>query len=45
MKRQQHHIPRPSYIDPDTQIVYEVNDADLEGFLTKQSMWLKVRNK
>jgi hypothetical protein len=41
MRRQPHPVPRPPYIDPDNQIVYDVNDADLEGFLTKQSMWLK----
>mmetsp|Transcript_22517 Transcript_22517/g.31755 ORF Transcript_22517/g.31755 Transcript_22517/m.31755 type:complete len:166 (+) Transcript_22517:149-646(+) len=34
-------IPRAPYVDPNTQIVYQVNDAEVEGWLTKQSMWLK----
>ena len=38
-------IRRPPYVDPNTNVVYEVNDPDYEGWLFKQSQWLKVRNK
>jgi hypothetical protein len=46
---QQHHTPsytsaapsRPPYIDPETQIVYHCSNPEFEGYLTKQSMWLK----
>jgi hypothetical protein len=34
---------RPPYTDPVTQIVYVVDNPEYEGFLTKQSTWLKVR--
>lgn len=32
---------RPPYIDPETQIVYQCTNPEHEGWLTKQSMWLK----
>jgi len=34
-------LVRPHWIDPTTNIIYDTNDADFEGWLTKQSMWLK----
>mmetsp|Transcript_32485 Transcript_32485/g.53722 ORF Transcript_32485/g.53722 Transcript_32485/m.53722 type:complete len:174 (+) Transcript_32485:130-651(+) len=34
-------LMRPHYVDPQTNIVYDTNDADFEGWLTKQSTWLK----
>mmetsp|Transcript_47439 Transcript_47439/g.70575 ORF Transcript_47439/g.70575 Transcript_47439/m.70575 type:complete len:164 (-) Transcript_47439:180-671(-) len=34
-------IARPHFIDPNTNIIYDTNDADFEGWLTKQSVWLK----
>jgi hypothetical protein len=34
---------RPPYTDPVTQITYTVDNPEYEGFLTKQSSWLKVR--
>ena len=36
-------LMRPHYVDPQTNIVYDTNSADYEGWLTKQSSWLKVR--
>jgi hypothetical protein len=36
-------LARPHWIDPTTNIIYDTNSADFEGWLTKQSMWLKVR--
>ena len=36
-------LARPHWIDPTTNIIYDTNTADFEGWLTKQSMWLKVR--
>ena len=33
---------RAPYIDPETQIVYACNSPEVQGWLTKQSMWLKV---
>jgi hypothetical protein len=33
---------RPPYIDPDTNIIYDIDNPEYEGWLTKQSMWLKV---
>eukprot|EP00557_Chaetoceros_sp_GSL56_P012693 CAMPEP_0176480224 /NCGR_PEP_ID=MMETSP0200_2-20121128/2164_1 /TAXON_ID=947934 /ORGANISM="Chaetoceros sp., Strain GSL56" /LENGTH=336 /DNA_ID=CAMNT_0017876331 /DNA_START=74 /DNA_END=1084 /DNA_ORIENTATION=+ len=36
-----HSMTRPPYVDPDTQIVYPCHNPDFEGWLTKQSMWLK----
>ena len=35
---------RPPYVDPATNIVYDVNDPDYEGWLFKQSQWLKVQH-
>ncbi|GAB5031869.1 Hypothetical protein NocV09_00701320 [Nannochloropsis oceanica] len=32
---------RGTYIDPNTNIRYDTNNADFEGWLTKQSSWLK----
>lgn len=32
---------RPPYVDPDTHIVYHCSNPEFEGYLTKQSMWLK----
>lgn len=36
-------LMRPHFVDPQTNIVFDTNDADFEGYLTKQSTWLKVR--
>ena len=33
---------RPPFVDPDTNIVYDTSNAEYEGWLTKQSAWLKV---
>lgn len=33
---------RPPYVDPQTQIVHDTAHAEYEGWLTKQSDWLKV---
>ena len=38
-----HHLARPPYVDPNTNIIYDTDNAEYEGWLTKQSMWLKVR--
>jgi hypothetical protein len=35
-------LMRPHFVDPQTNIVYDTNSADFEGYLTKQSTWLKV---
>jgi hypothetical protein len=35
-------LMRPHYVDPQSNIVYDTNNADFEGWLTKQSAWLKV---
>jgi PH domain len=32
---------RPPYIDPQTNIVYDMDTPDYEGYLTKQSTWMK----
>merc|ERR1719437_148733 len=34
-------MSRPPYVDPNTNIIYDTDNAEYEGFLTKQSMWLK----
>ena len=34
---------RPPYVDPNTNIIYDTDNPEYEGFLTKQSVWLKVR--
>lgn len=36
-------LMRPHFVDPQTNIVYDTNSADFEGWLTKQSSWLKVQ--
>jgi hypothetical protein len=38
-------MTRPPYVDPITNIVYETEPSDYEGYLTKQSVWLKVRHR
>jgi hypothetical protein len=35
-------IVRPPYVDPQTTIIYDTDNAEYEGWLTKQSTWLKV---
>ena len=37
------HIPRAPYVDPNTNIMYETDNPEFHGWLTKQSTWLKVR--
>ena len=34
-------LARPAFLDPATNIMYETDQAEYEGWLTKQSMWLK----
>jgi len=34
-------LARPAFVDPATNIMYETDQAEYEGWLTKQSMWLK----
>merc|ERR1719384_1279869 len=34
-------LMRPHFVDPQTNIVYDTNNSDFEGWLTKQSVWLK----
>lgn len=36
-------LARPPYVDPNTNIIYDTDRPEYEGWLTKQSMWLKVR--
>ena len=36
-------LMRPPFVDTQTNIMYDVNDPEYEGWLTKQSDWLKVR--
>ena len=36
-------LMRPPFVDTQTNIMYDVNDPEHEGWLTKQSTWLKVR--
>jgi hypothetical protein len=38
------HLARPPYVDPNTNIIYDTDNPEYEGWLTKQSMWLKVRS-
>lgn len=40
---QRSHLARPPYVDPTTNIIYDTDSPEYEGWLTKQSMWLKVR--
>jgi hypothetical protein len=35
-------IARPPFLDPQTNIIYDTDNAEYEGWLTKQSTWLKV---
>lgn len=35
-------LMRPPFVDTQTNIMYDVNDSEYEGWLTKQSSWLKV---
>jgi len=34
-------LARPPYVDPNTNIIYETDNPEYQGWLTKQSMWLK----
>mmetsp|Transcript_20751 Transcript_20751/g.31685 ORF Transcript_20751/g.31685 Transcript_20751/m.31685 type:complete len:183 (-) Transcript_20751:83-631(-) len=34
-------LMRPPYVDPQTRICYDTDNPEFEGWLTKQSMWLK----
>lgn len=36
-------LMRPPFIDPTTGVAYDTDKGDFEGYLTKQSMWLRVR--
>ena len=42
MAATRHHLARPPYVDPNTNIIFDTDNAEYEGWLTKQSMWLKV---
>lgn len=33
---------RPPFIDPATGIAYDTSNSEFEGYLTKQSLWLRV---
>ena len=35
-------IIRAPFIDPVTGIAYDTNNSEFEGYLTKQSLWLRV---
>jgi hypothetical protein len=35
-------IYRAPFIDPVTGIAYDTNNSEFEGYLTKQSLWLRV---
>ena len=37
-------LTRPPFIDPTTGIAYDASNSEFEGYLTKQSMWLRVSN-
>ncbi len=37
-------LSRPPYIDAATGVAYDTDKAEFEGYLTKQSMWLRVRS-
>ena len=39
------HLARAPYVDPNTNIMYETDNPEYHGWLTKQSMWLKVRDE
>lgn len=34
-------LARPPYVDPTTNIIYDTDNPEYQGWLTKQSMWLK----
>ncbi|KAL7470348.1 hypothetical protein ACHAXS_010568, partial [Conticribra weissflogii] len=34
-------LSRPPYIDAATGVAYDTDKAEFEGYLTKQSMWLR----
>ncbi|KAL7489191.1 hypothetical protein ACHAW6_014761 [Cyclotella cf. meneghiniana] len=34
-------LMRPPFIDPTTGVAYDTDKGDFEGYLTKQSMWLR----
>lgn len=36
---------RQPFTDPNTNIIYDVDNPEYEGWLTKQSAWVKVRLK
>lgn len=38
-------LARPPYVDPNTNIIYDTDNPEYAGFLTKQSMWLKVTRR
>ncbi len=38
-------LARPPYVDPTTNIIYDTDNPEYQGWLTKQSMWLKVCNR
>jgi hypothetical protein len=40
---QRHHLARPPYVDPNTNIIFDTDHPEYEGWLTKQSEWIKVR--
>jgi len=40
--QQRQRIMRPPFVDPQTNIIYDCDGAEYEGWLTKQSTWLKV---
>lgn len=35
-------IIRAPFIDPITGVAYDTNNSEFEGYLTKQSLWLRV---
>eukprot|EP00980_Cylindrotheca_fusiformis_P002589 scaffold612_cov98-Cylindrotheca_fusiformis.AAC.3 len=39
--RRHHQLSRPPYVDPNTNIIYDTDNPEFQGYLTKQSMWLK----
>ena len=34
-------MSRPPFVDPQTGMTYDTSNSNFEGFLTKQSEWLK----
>ena len=39
------YLARPPYVDPTTNVIYDTDNPEYQGWLTKQSMWLKVRTQ